>query len=113
MTKRADEEKALLSRRNLLKRVGIVGAAAAAVPVDVFASSAVIADPPGAFPLLRSRHGVSRWRRSPLPRPTHSKPSWRVSSRPTRTDLAPPRPARRITSIARSAAHSRRRARLP
>ncbi len=50
MTKRADDEKAVLSRRDLLKRVGIVGAAAAAVPVDAFASSAALAVPPAAFP---------------------------------------------------------------
>ena len=50
MTKRADDEKAVLSRRDLLKRVGFVGAAAAAVPVDAFASSAALAVPPAAFP---------------------------------------------------------------
>jgi gluconate 2-dehydrogenase gamma chain len=50
MAKRADDGTARLSRRDLLKRVGIVGAAAAAVPVEAFAPPAANAGFPGVLP---------------------------------------------------------------
>ena len=110
MTKRADDVKAVLSRRDLLKRVGIVGAAAAAVPVDAFASSAALAVPPAAFPPAQVQA-----RREPLEtldrcRGRHARSDRRAPDPDRRaTDQAQPRPARRTTSIARSAARSRRR----
>ena len=109
MTKRADDEKAVLSRRDLLKRVGFFGAAAAAVPVDAFASSAALAVPPAAFPPAQVQA-----RREPLETLAAAEADTleAIVARliPTdETDLALPRPARPTTSIARSAAHSRRR----
>ena len=111
MTKRADEEKALLSRRYFLLRVGIVGAAAAAVPVDAFAPSAVIADPPGAFPPAQVQA-----RREALETLTAAEAATleAIVARLIPTDgngPALPKPVRRTTSIARSAAPSRPRAR--
>ena len=42
MSRQQDEESLSISRRELLKRAGIVGAAAAAVPVAAFAQTQVV-----------------------------------------------------------------------
>lgn len=48
MANKSDDERVTLSRRELLKRVGIVGAAAAAVPARMLVPAAAMAPPMGA-----------------------------------------------------------------